>query len=226
MVDPGTATLIGTGLNIVGGLFSQSSARTAYQHRYQDTVKDLKKAGLNPALAYGQNPGGGAQTHDFGDIGSQSVSASQAAAAAQQAKANAEKTKAETRVLNAQAENLITRSGLINENLVSQGHLLTNTAALRGFQKDYARDSMTSRLNTAKSTAELAQLRAELAGLSLPEARAYAKYYRGPIGRAEPYINTAKGVADEIIKAIRGTAGAERDRALRDLMNRTPRRYR
>lgn len=204
MIDPGTATLIGTGLNIAGGLFSQSSARGAYQHRYQDTVKDMRKAGLNPALAYGQNPGAGAQTHDFGDEGSKAASAYQTASAARQARANAELTEAQTGLLKAQKDNLILRTGLENERIQSETHGLDQLAALRSFEKDLARETLPANLRLALARA----LREEL---GVPEARAYADFYRSSAGRSKPYLdlgsNTARGTASALasIAAMRSS---------------------
>lgn len=191
--------------NIVGDVFSQSNARDAFQSRYQDTVKDMRAAGLNPALAYGQG-GGNPQTMSYGDWGSSAASAAQALAQANATRAQTEKTKQETEVLKASAANLVERSGLINANLTSSGHLIDNTAALRGFEKDFARDTYTSRVATAKETAAQAALRTQLSRLSIPEARAYAKYYDSAVGRAEPYITTAKGVVGAITGAARDAA--------------------
>ena len=62
--------VLGAASGIAGGMFQQSSAKAAaakqmqfqkdsYQHRYQWQMDDMRKAGLNPILAYSQGPPGG-----------------------------------------------------------------------------------------------------------------------------------------------------------------------
>lgn len=194
-----TGALISGGANILGGMFSQSSARGAYQHRYQDTVKDMRRAGLNPALAYGQNPGGGAQTHDFGDVGSQATQGGMQAASAAQMKANTEMTRAQTDVYKATAENLKLRAGLENENLLSNTHLADQTAALRGWEGNKARADADVAERTRDTRVTNAKVLAELDRLRLPEARAIAKFFRDT-GNANQYLNGAM----QLLRLLRG----------------------
>lgn len=186
-IDPVTGSLITTGLNVAGGLFSQSSARGAYQHRYQDTVKDMRKAGLNPALAYGQNPGGGAQTHDFGDLGTNSLGP---AASARQAHANAALTEAQTDVYKATAENLKIRTELENQNLRSQTTLADKTAGLRAWESNRARADADVAERTRDPRVSSAQTAATLERLKIPEARSLANFFT-KTGSMNQYLNSA-----------------------------------
>jgi len=198
-MDPGTATLMSTALNVGGGLFSQSSARNAYQHRYQDTVKDMRKAGLNPALAYGQNPGGGAQTHDFGDVGSQAASAYQASAAGRQARAQTELTTAQANLLKAQTDDLKRRTFWEAERSIFDSRRADYEADSAGTRRTVDRDTAASKIQSARQAAELERL-------MLPEARAMAKYY-DQTGTASPYLNTAAQLLRMLIEgrgAMRG----------------------
>lgn len=110
-LDP--TALIGMGADAISGAINAHQARAAFKSRYQDTVKDMKKAGLNPALAYGQG-GGNPQTNPIPELGQSYVKGVGTSAAAAQAKATADKTTAETKLLNAQTEDLIQNLRLKN----------------------------------------------------------------------------------------------------------------
>lgn len=189
-----TGALISGGANLLGGLFSQSSARSAYQHRYQDTVRDLKKAGLNPALAYGQNPGGGAQTHDFGSLGQAAIQGGSAAQAARQAKANAALTEAQTELLRAQAADLALQPGLTNARIASDTNVADRTAELRGHERDKAKADATVSLNTVNARIARERIETEFKRLTLPEQRAIAKFF-SQTGNLSKYLNSAAIIA-------------------------------
>lgn len=110
---------VGPVLDAASGIVSANAARNAFKTRYQDTVADMKKAGLNPALAYGQG-GGNPQTSDLPNLGESLTKATQGAASARQAKANAELTEAQTDVYRAQADALRARPYLENALIGSQ----------------------------------------------------------------------------------------------------------
>lgn len=116
--------LLGAGLDAITGAASAKAQRDAFKHRYQDTVADMRKAGLNPALAYGQG-GGNPSTVPLPELGSSLVKGVTGAAQAAQARASAAKTIAETKLLNAQAEDL-------KENLRLKNTLLFNQSVTEG----------------------------------------------------------------------------------------------
>lgn len=187
-MDPVTgAALISSGANLIGGLFSQSSARGAYQHRYQDTVADIRKAGLNPALAYGQNPGGGAQTHDFGDVGSQAASAAQAAA-------QAAKTKAETELLQGQKVELLQRARLMNAYINAGIETRKSTTDVNTARQGMLAFDIAQRKRTFDSDVDAALAANLQQTLATPEARARAKYYQ-QLGPGAFYLNNAVDLA-------------------------------
>ncbi|WNK13049.1 MAG: DNA pilot protein [Microvirus sp.] len=125
--------IITPGLDAISGIINAKQARDAFKSRYQDTVRDMKKAGLNPALAYGQG-GGNPQTHDIPDLGKSVAGAVGTAASAGQAAANMELTKAQTKLLNAQSQALAVKPTLENQLLGQDINLRGQDVNLR--QKD------------------------------------------------------------------------------------------
>lgn len=206
-----TAAVINAGANLVGGLFSQSSARSAYQHRYQDTVQDMKKAGLNPALAYGQNPGGGAQTHDFGDIGSQAATAAQAAA-------NAAKTHAETELLQGQKLELLQRARLMNAYINAGIETRKSTTDVNTARQGLYSYDLRQRKATIDSDIDAALAANIQQTLQTPEARARAKYYQ-QTGPASFYLNNAIDVGKTVAQ-LRGAQGLNKPRTPIYMRNR------
>lgn len=193
--------VVGPALDALSGVASANQARSAFKTRYQDTVNDMRKAGLNPALAYGQG-GGNPQTSDLPDVGSSLARAAQSTASAKQARAEAKKTEAETEVLKAQAENLKLQPGLINERIASETHAAGNLAAYRGWLTASER----SRAFVGQGTVD-AQIRrvladSEAANLSLPEMRAFANYFKSPVGKASPYLRQGTSTAKDLAAAL------------------------
>ncbi|WNK12415.1 MAG: DNA pilot protein [Microvirus sp.] len=115
-------------LSGASGIINAGQARNAFKHRYQDTVADMKKAGLNPALAYGQG-GGSPQTNPIPDLGESVNRARATTASAQQAKAQAENTAANTALLLAQKDDIVAGTRLKNK-------LLAADVGLRGAQTE------------------------------------------------------------------------------------------
>lgn len=195
--------IIGGAASILGGLFSQSSARSAYRHRYQDTVQDLTAAGLNPALAYGQNPGGGAQTADFGNIATQAASSAQAAA-------QAAKTRAETNVLKAQSADLMMRARLQNEFIGAGIETRRSTTDKYTAQTGLLNYDIAQRKRTLQSDIDAALAANLQQMLQTPEARARAKYY-DQTGPASFYLNNALDVGKTVAQ-LRGAQGLNKPR--------------
>jgi len=124
MVMPLIASAGGSALSAgIGGALDVWGAKSAardqfmyqkalYKKRYQWQVKDMKKAGLNPMLAFSQGAPvpGGVQAPDMGKIGSRAVSAYQAAqlqkAEIANIGANTNKAVAETGEVQARTANL------------------------------------------------------------------------------------------------------------------------
>lgn len=136
--------VIGPILDSAAGVASAVQARSAFKHRYQDTVADMKKAGLNPALAYGQG-GGNPQTSDLPQVGDSLTRATQGAASASAARAQAGKTEAETELLRAQTQDIIAnlrlRNGLLGADTFlrgKQGELTGAQIGLTGAQTQAA----------------------------------------------------------------------------------------
>lgn len=145
------AALGSIGGSLVSDAFNAWSAHEAreasenmYRHRYQIMVSDLKKAGLNPMLAYMKDAGTPPTTtpaHASGDLGSvinqarqssaqsnlMKIQESQAAAQADLLNAQAEKTRTETKWIDRQAEAGIykdTSTGQLNDALTATRSVL------------------------------------------------------------------------------------------------------
>lgn len=108
----------------ISGAINASAQRDAYKHRYQWQVEDLKKAGLNPALAYGANPSAPnvATMPDLGSSAAQGynamkqgkVASAQAALVASQAEVN--KATAADQIAAAKLKNLQIQAQTTNTN--------------------------------------------------------------------------------------------------------------
>lgn len=104
----------------LSGKQSQDNAAKQYATRYQTTVADMKKAGLNPALAYG-GISGNPNTPAMPELGSSAIRAKQAAE-------NSELTRAQANLLKAQTADLIQQTRLRNAEILTH----TNEMGARG----------------------------------------------------------------------------------------------
>lgn len=116
-----------TAIPVVGdflaGASNASAMKEAYKHRYQWEVKDLKKAGLNPSLAYGHQPGT-PQVGTMPDLGSSAARGYQSAQAGKRDAAGARLTSAQAALLEAQTEDLQLNLQLKNALLGAQKPLV------------------------------------------------------------------------------------------------------
>lgn len=189
------AALASGALNLAGDIFTQTTARSAYKSRYQDEVNDLKKAGLNPALAYGANPGS-PNTATFSGLGDATMQGLSTAASARKAAADAAMQQQQIELLKAQKNDILNTTYYRSRDAQFMSDL---------HQAAAGKESTAARIakRTEESAVSTAAANAALQGYALPEARAQAKYYRG-IGRYSPFLNDAAKIA----KGITGAAGA------------------
>lgn len=105
--------------NLISGNSNAKAARKAFKSRYQDTVRDMKKAGLNPALAYGQG-GGNPTTHDKPLLGESLKEGALASVSAKATKAQIEQTKTAAMVNIAQADKTNAEANFLRQTMGSR----------------------------------------------------------------------------------------------------------
>lgn len=226
--------IAGAGIPIISGIADSiagnanaQAARDAFKSRYQDTVRDMRKAGLNPALAYGQG-GGNPQTHDRPLPGEQVSKSAQMVGSASQARANAELTKAQTELLLAQKADLIDQVKLRNAQIATdtatsgaQGGLAMRNqdkvnAEIRSLQldNDFKKATFDDRVKMLQRqlvaqgiTNQTAGIERYLRSLDVPEAEALANYWRSIVGKASPYLNTAGDLIKNAIPRLNISTG-------------------
>lgn len=191
---------IGPILSGVSGLVNAFQARNAFKHRYQDTVKDMEAAGLNPALAYGQG-GGNPQTNDIPDLG-QAYNQSQATAAnVRQTNLDTEIKRAQKSDLEAEAANKNAQAAAIASAANTKAMLDAQEWRFRGGEKENTGQTgnelrkleMEAAINARNSGAALNSTNRSLLQLSFPQAQAEAHLYRDT-GDWLPRISTAKDI--------------------------------
>jgi len=215
--------------NVLSGQSNAKQAREMYQHRYQWEVKDLKKAGLNPALAYGHNapiP----QTQGLEPLGDSITKGMQASAQRGQANAAKALTEAQTRLLNAQSADLVEGAKLKNQLTRSQIGATSASAAYTGAQTANARaqldvirqtwlqmlqDYQWKSATWDKRMTELDR-RLELQGLSIDRAKLdneirtlekQIKGYQVPMAKAEADFWTQTGSASQVLRMLAALRG-------------------
>lgn len=208
---------------------AQSAASTREQMRfqermratqYQTAVRDMRAAGLNPALAYGQGGSGnlsGAATR-YENVAEAGVRGLSAAANAREAAARADLVGSQAVINKAQAADLIDQIRLRNELIEQQkftsaaqadaareraGQINQSTMNLRQTNQwiaatwDQRIALIEQDLKRRGLEVSQAEIENTLLRLSQPQAEAEAAFYEGP-GKYSPYVNTAL----DVVKAL------------------------
>lgn len=221
--------LIAGAAGLLGGVIAnRSSARQAEKQMdfqeemsntsYQRAVEDMRKAGINPMLSAkvgGASTPPGAAAH-VQDLGAAAVSSAQSGVGMQQALASVDKTKADTRLADAQADevkartlspdlysgkatqaihNIMSRTDLTNEQKwteLARRDLIKTQRNLGEVNLDLAATSFGSDVERRKAMSELARL-------AVPEARAGAKFFGSDLGEESPWLK-------RLIEVIRGVS--------------------
>jgi len=213
---------VSAGIDALSGATSAKMSRSAFRHRYQDTVQDMRKAGLNPALAYGQGGGSGAQNQELPELGSSIARGISAAASAKQATAAADLTGSQAALLKAQSIDLIDQVRIRNEQMAAETGLTTARIATERKRPEqirlaimqarvnyrWASDSMQDRIDLVHKQLQRqgleisrAEIENELLRLSKPAAKAEADFYSGA-GKYSPYLNSALDVLRTLMPKV------------------------
>lgn len=194
--------------------------------QYQTAVEDMKKAGLNPALAYSQ---GGAGTPTGSSIPQHdSISPGVTSAMSMMAtKANIEKTKADAAKANQEAKQLALESLDRLMELRARANLSSASAYDIESTRQARREEIWARTFAANqrghvdqkeatfleniANERIARFSAEtrndiasavLAELALPGARNQEAFQRSIFGKIAPYVSSAKDALQNVIPAI------------------------
>lgn len=177
---------------------AEAQRNRAFQERmrstqYQTAVEDMRKAGLNPALAY-QQGGAGTPSGSTAQFGNPAAGAGASAAQALQTFQEMRRTNAEVERIHADTDKIRTERQLINADWIARN--LSNLVGHRTFGETIAKIKADS--SAAASSAREAAASATIRELGIPEAQAIAAFYRSIMGKASPYIGSAAGALGAI----------------------------
>lgn len=190
---------------------------------YQRGVADMKKAGINPIMAYSQGgasagTGASAEMHnDLGEGANSASSALQTIMQMQSAIAGIDKLNADTSVSEAQAKYV--KAQTLSELNRPENIIATTKATEKGTEKGEAeiraillqnellRETMEDQKSTIHSASQLKNYEQQKARYGLSEGRAMSDFWDSSVGRASPYIRlggeTVNSAADAIGKMIK-----------------------
>lgn len=229
----GAGTLLGSLMGMQGQTdANQANARQAqlqrdFQERMSNTevqrrVNDLRAAGLNPALAYGQG-GASAPSGAMATMQNTKAGLQQGATSAAQTAANLAQTVAGTQKLQAEAKSAITEAELNKNALGYRQAMIYNQSIREGALTQFMQDpqwlvqqfrQQKADAEQTESSARGARARATLDELMENEARAGANSWGSGWGQnIRPYMNDAKGIIG-IAGSLRGGQAFDQTRGV------------
>lgn len=183
--------------------------------QYQTAVEDMRKAGLNPALAYQQ---GGAGTPSGAQAQMQNTAAGAGTAAADAFRSfqDMRRTNAEIERTTAETDQIRTATQVSGQDLLLK--ILAKETGYRTFGE--ALERIKAEARGATNSANEAQASARIRQLAIPEAEAIAGFYKSAMGKLDPYINSGAGAAGALGKLIPFLRASGKPRKLLPRINR------